>query len=112
MERRLLIAILLTFLVLTAYQWLLPKPPVTAPQSGTSTPPAATAGATAGSPQAAPASQIPAVPAVDTLIAEESERTIAVDNGVVRALFSNRGGLLTSWQIGRASCRERVYVLV
>jgi YidC/Oxa1 family membrane protein insertase len=36
---------------------------------------------------------------VETLRADTSERTVAVDNGLVRAVFSNRGAILTAWQL-------------
>jgi YidC/Oxa1 family membrane protein insertase len=96
MERRLLLAILLTFLVLTAYQWMIPK--------GVPTPPAATPAAAAQSstetplPTAATAETVtPALPPVETVLADTAERMITVENGVVRAVFSNRGATLASW---------------
>ena len=99
MERRLLLAILLTFVVLTAYQWMLPKPAPLPPQSGGAASPG---GATsAGSAPAAAAPTAPAVqlPPVETVVADAAEKTVTVDNGVVRAVFSNRGGTLVSWQL-------------
>jgi len=97
MERRLLLAILLTFLVLTAYQWLMPKPP---PEANT---PAATHSAdTKASQSASPAPAVappPALPPVQTLVSSASEKTITVENGLVRAVFSNRGATLISWQL-------------
>ncbi|RPI55836.1 MAG: membrane protein insertase YidC [Acidobacteria bacterium] len=103
MERRLLLAIVLTFVVLTAYQWLVPTPqPAPAPAA-----PAATADANvsaaqqpAGDTAQAPAATTPApVPAVETVQADTAERTVTVDNGAVRAVFSNRGATLTSWEL-------------
>jgi YidC/Oxa1 family membrane protein insertase len=104
MERRLLLAIVLTFVVLTAYQWLVPtaphapaKPPAA---SGTPAPMAEQAAATTQQPPAPPAPTPPAaVPAVETVQGDTAERTIVVDNGVVRAEFSNRGATLTSWAL-------------
>src|SRR5262245_38279849 len=98
MERRLLLAILLTFLVLTVYQWMLPKPPPTAPSatSGPGAGPAATpAQAGASSPTPPP---IP-LPPVEQVLGDTAEKTIEVDNGVVHAVFSNRGGTVSSWQL-------------
>jgi YidC/Oxa1 family membrane protein insertase len=100
MERRLLIAILLTFLVLTVYQWMVPKPP--APPAPSSGPAAAVlpSGAAPGTTPSAPVpAAAPALPPVEAVLADTAEKTIAVDNGVVRAVFSNRGATLISWQL-------------
>ena len=107
MERRLLLAIVLTFVVLTAYQWLVPMPAqpprqssdkaATASSGGQKPPPAQSAPSPAAPSPAAPAP----TPPVETLKADSSERTIAVDNGLVRAVFSNRGAALVSWQLAQ-----------
>src|SRR5688572_26878746 len=104
MERRLLLAIVLTFVVLTAYQWLVPmSQPLPAPATQTAAPP--TTAPAAQQPAPAPASTPPAVippPAaetIQTLQADTAERTITVDNGVVRAVFSNRGATLAAWEL-------------
>ena len=98
MERRLLIAILLTFLVLTAYQWLVPSaaPPTAKPGSS---PNAATTPPGTVAPSASTVAAPVTLPPVDTVLADTAERTIAIDNGVVHAVFSNRGGTLVSWQL-------------
>ena len=102
MERRLLLAILLTFLVLTVYQWMLPKPPPLPPQSAgaaSATSAAGTGGAqSSATPPPAAAVQLPPV---ETVLADTAEKTVAVDNGLVHAVFSNRGGTLISWQLTR-----------
>src|SRR5688572_8317558 len=107
MERRLLLAIVLTFVVLTAYQWLLPMPqqpppPQTAapPATGTASPAPPTGASVTSSappPAASPAAE-PAAP-VETVRADTAERTITVENGVVRAVFSNRGATLVRWEL-------------
>jgi len=102
MERRLLVAILLTFIVLTVYQWMMPTPaiqpgakPGEAVGAGAaSTVPAAT-GAQGSSPAAGAAAA--ALPPVETVVADTAERRIVIDNGLVHAVFSNRGGVLVSW---------------
>src|SRR5262245_20690093 len=98
MERRLLLAIVLTFVVTTAYQWLVPtQPPAREAARGGSVAPAgqpAAAPASTEPPPAAPTVEAPA--AVETVRADSAERTITVDNGVVRAVFSNRGGTLAA----------------
>jgi YidC/Oxa1 family membrane protein insertase len=102
MERRLLLAIVLTFVVLTAYQWLMPVPPsAPAPQAGA----AATTTPQAPPPEGAVAPTTPAITppapqaAVETVVADTAERTLIVDNGVVRAVFSNRGATLAAWEL-------------
>src|SRR5213593_2203625 len=95
MERRLLLAILLTFLVLTVYQWMLPKaPPPTASSVATAT--GAKSSDAAAPP---PASQAAPLPPVETLVADATEKTVTVDNGIVRAMFSNRGGIISRWEL-------------
>ncbi len=41
----------------------------------------------------------PVLTTVETIQADTAERTIAVDNGLVRAVFSNRGATLLAWQL-------------
>jgi len=96
MERRVLLAISLSFLVLFAYQSFFP-PPEPTPASpapivaGTDRP------APAGS--AAPASAAPATPAVAALTADTSEREFVVETTTVRAVFTNRGARLKRWEL-------------
>ncbi len=104
MERRLLLAIVLTFIVLTAYQWLVPSPPTSPAAAAGSTATARAEQAAGGSAAQAPAAPAPTpapapLPAVETLKADTAERTIAVDNGLVHAVFSNRGATLDSWAL-------------
>ena len=101
MERRLLIAILLTFIVLYGFQALFVKPkpdsnspaPVSASQS-TSPSPAPPTKAADASPTASTA-QTTAAP----LVADTSEREIRVETGDVIAVFTNRGARLKSWRL-------------
>jgi YidC/Oxa1 family membrane protein insertase len=103
MERRLLLAIVLTFVVLTVYQWLVPmpqqppaqRPPVSSPAPAPAQPPAATP----EQPSAAAPAPTTGAQAVETVHADTAERTITVDNGVVRAVFSNRGATLAAWEL-------------
>ena len=108
MERRLLLAIVLTFIVLTVYQWLVPMPqqaptPQTAapgaaaPAPQTQTPAPNTSAAPAAAPQTVATPETS--PAVETVRADTAERTITVENGVVRAVFSNRGATLAAWEL-------------
>jgi YidC/Oxa1 family membrane protein insertase len=109
MEKRLLVAIALSFLVLYAYQLLVLKPagdkarreaaaaavalPGTAPNQ------AAGAAGAAGTPQnaafLAAASAAPSQP----LVAAAAERDIVVETQTIRAVFTNRGAKLKSWTL-------------
>lgn len=102
MEKRVLIAVFLSFLVIYAHQALVPAPP---PPRST---PAAPEGSAPGSPQqpAAPetpgtpvASTEPPAPAAAPLVADSAVREMVLENDVVRAVFSNRGGVLTGWTL-------------
>jgi YidC/Oxa1 family membrane protein insertase len=103
MERRLLLAIVLTFVVLTVYQWLVPMPqqsPAQRPPVSSATPaPVEPPAATPQQPSAAPPAPVTAGQAVETIQADKAERTVTVDNGVVRAVFTNRGATLAAWEL-------------
>jgi YidC/Oxa1 family membrane protein insertase len=109
MERRVFIAILLSFGVLYLYQAILPPPPpvpvAVTPPATTAAPPASTP---AASPSAATAAPAPATtPAGDVVQAspvaavtgESAERQVTVDTQTVEAVFSNRGGRLLHWRL-------------
>ena len=108
MEKRVLIAVFLSFLVLYAYQAIVPQPKRPAPKP---TPAAATESAVlpgeappaAANPanQTAPDVPVAAQPTTQPLVGETAEREIVVDVGAVRATFSNRGAIVKSWQLTR-----------
>jgi len=107
MERRVLLAIFLSFLVLYIYQALVvkpvPKPAITpAPQTaaGTATTPAAADSATSPAPSVPPPAA-PAIPAAQPLVADAEERDIRVETRDVIADFTNRGARLKSWRLKR-----------
>ena len=98
MERRVLLAISLSFLVLFLYQWFLPPPArqqTTANQS-----PAQVLPQTAGLPGSGTLSAekpvAPMTPAV-AVIGEAEEREITIETARVRAVFTNRGGRIRHW---------------
>jgi YidC/Oxa1 family membrane protein insertase len=91
MEKRVLIAVLLSFLVLYAYQAMFPPP-----QDETKKPVQASKAATAPN-ASAPAVSNPA-PSPDPA-AGEPEHEIVLENADVRGVFSTRGGALKSWQL-------------
>ena len=104
MERRLLLAIVLTFVVLTVYQWLIPipaQPPPSATPPANRPEPQVQVGQQAGVPQPAEATAAPPPAAPQPIQGDTVERSVAVDNGLVRAVFSNRGATLAAWQLSQ-----------
>ena len=118
MEKRVLIAVVLSFLVLYAYQTLfMPKPPARTAQSQPATGTGAS-GATAGSRQAAAAQpagapaapsttaspaevQAPAGTKVDVVIGDTDARDVVVDTATLLAVFTNQGATLKNWSLKR-----------
>jgi YidC/Oxa1 family membrane protein insertase len=114
MERRVLLAIGLAFLVLYTWNALLPKPvpkPATgqpaqtdAPANGGSGPTRSATNAPtsgAGESNTPPAAEAPAAPASPSLVGESAEREIRVETREVIAVFTNRGARLKSWRMKR-----------
>ena len=122
MERRILVAVFLSFLVLYGYQTLFVPP--TAPPGDTSVPSASAdadqggaitqdsglssrrAGAAGSSSSAPPTNpsrggRVTAIerPVPEAVIGESQSRGIVIESDVFRAVFSNRGGELVSWQL-------------
>src|SRR5437870_2974340 len=98
MERRVLIAIFLSFIVLYAYQAIfVPSPPPTrspsSPPASSETSPAS--GAQPGPLEAAPAATAPAT--IKPIVGESSERDVVLDTTTVRAVFTNRGARIRQW---------------
>lgn len=97
MERRVLIALLLSFVVLYGYQTLYPsKPPAKAPTAATPTSENGSALSGAAASGAAAESAVAATPA---LVGESSARDITIDTPHVSAVFTNRGARLKSWAL-------------
>jgi YidC/Oxa1 family membrane protein insertase len=106
MERRVLLAIFLCFLVIYVWQALFVRPEPqqprtqTAGQSSAPTTPIESPGASA------PAPVTPPSPEATTLIGETSERDVRVETSDVIAIFTNRGGRLKSWRLKRYTDRQ------
>ncbi len=99
MERRVLLAIFLSFLVLYAYQALF-VPATPAP----STAPPGTADASAAAQKPAPAAAEPtatqpATPTAPPVVGASEEREIRLETDEVIATFTNRGARLKSWRL-------------
>ena len=106
MERRVFIAIVLSFLVLYMYQAMFVRatPPATAAKpaaaSAAATPgPAAAAGTSALGATQTQAPAPPASPEPQALVSEPSEREITVETATVQAVLTNRGGRLVHWRL-------------
>jgi YidC/Oxa1 family membrane protein insertase len=112
MERRVLIAVFLSFLVLYGYQALFVPPtpgpeqtPATAPSAAQNgAPPAVTAQPAQptqpGAPANAPSAAAVATPAAAaTVVGEPAEREIVVETANVEATLSNRGGRVIHWRL-------------
>lgn len=108
-ERRLLLAVALSLVVLTAYQLLFAPPPKPPQPSPAASP---VAGPVAGSPlpsgpPAAPASSADPAPATSpspqpvAQVADDREKRVEVQTNDLAVAFTNRGARLISWQLKR-----------
>ncbi len=106
MEKRVLFAIFLSFLVLYIYQALVVKP-VPKPAAATATTAPAASGNAAGRgaaparPPASRAAQTPLAAAAAPLVADSRERDVRVETNDVIATFTNRGARLKSLRLKR-----------
>src|SRR5476651_1814349 len=110
MERRVLLAIFLAFLVLYTWQALFVKPvpkPVPGSAAATTSEPAAGAAAVNSSGSSNSPSQPvapiliakPSAPLAPALVADSTERDVRVETRDVIAVFTNRGARLKSWRL-------------
>ncbi|MGE5359169.1 MAG: membrane protein insertase YidC, partial [Bacteroidales bacterium] len=107
MERRVLFAVFLCFVVLYAYQAIFVKTPPARPRTaaqpaGKAAPVAPGAEAVTPAPKSEtqPQAATGAAPAsVTPVVGDQAERMLTVETQVVRAVFSNRGGELLSWRL-------------
>jgi YidC/Oxa1 family membrane protein insertase len=107
MERRVFIAIGLSFLVLYMYQaYFAPPPSQVKPATSTAQQTQAPAASlpSPGSQPAAPAPQAaataaPAAPQPQAVVGERSPREVTVDTTTVQAVFTNSGGRLLHWRL-------------
>lgn len=109
MERRVLIAVILSFVVLYAFQALFPGPPLkpapkplpkaapTSSSHATSTP--GTQAASGSGSTAVPASPPSAAAPSQTAAPAVPGRTVDIDTPYIHGAFTTRGAVLTSWQL-------------
>ena len=112
MERRVLLAITLSFVVLFLFQrFVLPPTPTVRPPAQAAAPPAGPvapvqpgsspsipgAPPPAASPVGQAASEVPGVQTPEMTVGEVAERDITVETKTVRAVFTNRGGRVRHW---------------
>src|SRR5262249_52781163 len=100
MEKRLFLAALLSLAVLLAWELLVPKPPPPPPARPAAVPTApATGGQAPAAPEKSGAETVsrPLPPPV----AASAEETASLEDGLVRATISNRGGVVSSWVLLR-----------
>jgi YidC/Oxa1 family membrane protein insertase len=103
MEKRVFLAILLSFAVLFLYQALIPPPPPG--NESSARPDSLSSGSTA--PAAGPITSgnltapVPAAPLEVSapVLGDTEQREIVVETDLVRAVFTNRGGRLLHWQL-------------
>ncbi len=106
MERRVLIAVFLSFLVLYAYQTFIVRPASvgqTAGVSGSAAVPPATSGSATTPleprPDAAVVRPAPAVAMAEVVKGDSTEREITVDTNTVQVVLTNRGGRVLHWRL-------------
>ncbi len=109
MERRVLLAILLSFVVLYAYQALVVKPkPTDAPGSdATASAPASQSAPAAQQPPPPPAPEPAPPPTATPLVAAQQEQDVTVETRDVVAVFTNRGARLKSWRLKHYLDRDK-----
>ncbi len=105
-ERRLLLAVALSLLVLTAYQFLFPtapaaRRPATGPSAAPSAAPSVPARPTPAGAAAAGVTARPTAAPTVAQVADERERRVELQGEQVTVAFSNRGSRLVSWQLKR-----------
>ncbi len=105
MEKRVLLAIILSFVVLYGYQAMFP-PPKPQPKTATSTAPGEPSTDASKTPETA-AEAAPAPAAAAVLVADTEEHDVTFENSSVSAVFSSRGGVLKSWRLKKYENAER-----
>jgi YidC/Oxa1 family membrane protein insertase len=107
MEKRLLLWVLLSLVILYGYQALFPAPkpqPRPAPGQTSASQPAPAAPSQSPSPSSTSPPTQPVAPgpeAAEPVVHDTAERDVIVENTEVQATFTTRGGVLKSWRLKR-----------
>jgi len=106
MEKRVFLAIFLSFLILVLYQtYIVPPPPEPAvparPVAAGSVPGQTAAPVPSPEPVETGTPAEAAPPAARPLVADAAARDVIVETDAIRAVFSTQGAVLTSWQLKR-----------
>src|SRR5579862_3913862 len=100
-QKRVLIATVLSIAVMAVWYWQFPpaRPatPVNSPTAFSSATPADSTPTGAGA--GAPAPTIVAAATSSSAVGDTAEKTIIVENGLYRVVFSNRGAVVRSWEL-------------
>ena len=101
MQRQVLLAIVLSFLVIYGWQAIFPPPPPPKPGAAPGQVTAAPSGTAAPAAQPTPAIEQPPVRVEQEapVLAASTEQDIIVENAHVSAVFTTKGGVLKSWRL-------------
>jgi YidC/Oxa1 family membrane protein insertase len=101
MERRVLIAVFLSFLVLYGYQTFFVPPPPATTETRADAPvaPSQAIDSTTAEPPATAAPPPPDVPPAAVVVGDAAEREIVVDTATTEATLTNRGGRILHWRL-------------
>jgi len=100
MERRVFIAVLLSFVVLYSYQTYFAPPPQPASKAPASAAPATPSTAAApAAPEALKEPASPPEPEVKSVLGEQQPREVTVETPTARIVFTNRGARVLHWQL-------------
>src|SRR5438034_9386279 len=105
MEKRVFLAIFLSFAILALYQaYFAPAPPPPTQQKAAKStlPSSPAAGPTSSTPEQPP-SNLPAPNTSRVVVGDASARDVVVDSDTVSAVFTTRGGVLKSWRLKKYS---------
>src|SRR6266571_2001263 len=106
-EKRLLLAVALSLLVLTAYQLFFAPPPKARPSPSPAASPFASAAAAPPLPSPAPRAGAatrpgpPSPPPAAVRVADDKERRVEMQSPDIAVAFTNRGARLLSWRLLR-----------
>jgi YidC/Oxa1 family membrane protein insertase len=102
MDKKFLLAIVLSFLVIYGWQALFPPPPPPKPATQQQQPQKVTSEPTGQAAPPATGATIPPPVEADLakpVVAASAEQDIVVDNAAVRAVFTTKGAVLKSWRL-------------